>query len=328
MIKTSLDVLKISSGVLNSMLRHPERLPERSWSTEFTGRLAQRMLETATEKSDKWLRDCQSMIAMRGPALAKVRSESLSYGSVSCLQCVPRRYKATEQQPATTIMYFHGGGYVVGSAKGYHYMLAKLALECDARVIGVDYRLAPEFPLPCAQEDCLQATESVLEKCGPNERLILMGDSAGGGLVLHTLRELKEHGKVAAVNAAVMLSPWVSPFNLGALSLENAQHDILSEAILKRWSASLSQDRAQATRAADFSEASFIGFPPMYIQAAGAELFKGQVDALVRRLRADRVDTAYDVFPGQFHVFQTLAPLVPEADRALALIAKKIGQFD
>lgn len=328
MIKKSLDVLKISSSVLNSMVLRPARLPERSWSTEFAGRLAQRMLEIATEKPDQWLRDRQNLIAMRGPALAKVRSTELSYASVPCLQCVPRSYNRAEEQPTTTIVYFHGGGYVVGSAKSYNYTLAKLAIECDARVIGVDYRLAPEFPLPCAQEDCLAVVESMIDACSPNDRIILMGDSAGGGLVLHTLRELKVNGRLAAINAAVMLSPWVSPFDFDALSLENSEHDILNEAILKRWAASLAEDQAQATRAADFSESSFIGFPPMYIQAAGAELFKAQIDTLVRRLRADRVNTAYDVFPGQFHVFQTLAPMVREADRALALVAKKIGQFD
>lgn len=323
MLKNSIDVLSASSAAFSSMLVRPKREKKRSWGAEFTCRFVQRLLRKATHETDQWLRETQDLLAMKGPALRKVTSTSLRIEGVNCLQCVPKNFEDGEE-PASTIVYFHGGGYVVGSTKSYHYTLAKLALLCNARVIGVDYRLAPEHPLPAAQHDCMAVTERVLDQVDAQHHVYLAGDSAGGALVLHCLQELKKIGRVAGVDGAVMLSPWVSPYDKEILSLEHRDVDILSPEILERWTASLGDDASAVAQVADFTEASFIGLPPVYIQAGGSELFKAQIDRLVKRLRADNVQTAYDVFPQQFHVFQTLSPLVPEADRALALIAKKL----
>jgi monoterpene epsilon-lactone hydrolase len=326
MIKNSIDVLSASSTAFSSMLLRPKRGEKRSWGAEFTCRLVQRLLRKATQEPDQWLRETQDLLAMRGPALRKVVSSREKFEGVECLQCVPKDL-ASEGGAASTIVYFHGGGYVVGSTKSYHYTLAKLALLCKARVIGVDYRLAPEHRLPCAQQDCMAVVEHVLDEVDAQHHVYLAGDSAGGGLVLHCLQELKKVSRVAGIDGAVMLSPWVSPYNFDILSTEYCESDILSPEILHRWTSSLGDDPAAVAQVADFSESSFIGLPPIYIQAGGSELFKAQIDRLVKRLRSDNVQTAYDVFPNQFHVFQTLSPLVPEADRALVLIAKKLEHF-
>lgn len=324
MFKNTFGVLGASSSALSSMFIRGNALPARSWRAELTCRFVQNLFKRSLSQSDQWLRDSQSLLAMRGPALSKVVSKSYKIAGVNCLECVP---KVDVQDVRSTIVYFHGGGYVIGSAQSYHYTVAKLAAMASARVIAVDYRLAPEHPLPAGQLDCLRVVETLLDTSSPQEHIFLAGDSAGAGLVLHTLRELKELGRSGAIDGAVLISPWVRPFDPEVLVTENESYDILSHAILDRWSSSLGDDHTASKRACDFSETSFIGFPPIYVQAAGKEMFKAQIDALVKRLRADRVVTSYDVFPDMFHVFQTLSPLVPEADRALALISKKIGQF-
>lgn len=324
MFKNTISVLGASSSALSSMFVRGNTLPSRSWRAELTCRFVQNLFQRSLNQPDQWLRDAQSLLAMRGPALSKVVSKSYKIAGVDCLECMP---KDNAQDVLSTIVYFHGGGYVIGSAKSYQYTIAKLSAMASARVIAVDYRLAPECPLPAGQVDCLRVVEALLDTSTPQAHIFLAGDSAGGGLVLHTLRALKEQGRAGAIDGAVLISPWVRPFDPETLVSENARYDILSSAILERWSSSFGDDHTASTRACDFAETSFIGFPSIYVQAAGKEMFKAQVDELVKRLRADRVVTSYDVFPDMFHVFQTLAPLVPEADRALALIAKKLGQL-
>lgn len=324
MLKNSIDILGATSSAFSSMMVRRGSLNARSLRAEFSCRFIQTLLNQSLDKPHDWLRDCQKALAMRGPALFKVDSKSIEINGVSCLECVP---KAERRKSIPTIVYFHGGGYVVGSVQGYHYTLAKLSLLCNARVIGVDYRLAPEHPFPAPQQDALAVVNSVLERATPQDHIFLAGDSAGGGMALNTLRELKEEGRSGAIDGAVLISPWVRPFEPECLEQDFAPNDILSEALLERWSGCFGDNHTEAVRVSDFSETSFIGFPPIYVQAGGSEMFKPQVDDLVKRLRADRVNTAYDVFPDMFHVFQTFSPLVPEADRALALIAKKIERL-
>ncbi|KZZ60562.1 hypothetical protein A3762_03115 [Oleiphilus sp. HI0125] len=324
MLKNSFAVLGASSSAFSSMVVRPNSLSARSWRAEFTCRFVQMLFNKYESQSHDWLRETQKLLAMKGPALSKVTAHRAEIAGVPVLEVYPKKL---DPKDLPTVVYFHGGGYVIGSAEGYKYTLAKIAILCGMRVIAVDYRLAPEHPLPCAQEDCLGVVESIIKDLDAQEQLYLMGDSAGGALVLNTLRELKEQGRVGAVDGAVLLSPWVRPFEPEYLSTEFESVDMLSESIVNRWVNSFGDNVQDHKRVTDFSETSFIGFPPMYVQAGGSEIFKAQVDDLVSRLRADRVNTAYDVFPDMFHVFQTLSPLVPEADRALALIAKKIEQF-
>jgi len=326
MIKNSIEVLGASSSAMSSMMIRRNVLPARSWRAEFVCRFTQKMIGQSLDKPDQWLRDSQKLMAMRGPALRSVDSRVTRIANVDCLECTPKAL-AEQKDDLPTMVYFHGGGYVIGSPKSYHYTLAKLAVMCQVRVIAVDYSLAPESPLPTAQQECLAVVEDLIAGASPQAHIYLAGDSAGGGLVLNTLRELKQLGRAGAVDGALLLSPWVRPFAPEILDHDNASVDILNEQILSHWVNCFGDNLSEAQRVTDFSETSFIGFPPMYIQAGGVEVFKPQIDDLVKRLRADRVQTSYDVFPDMFHVFQTMAPIVPEAERALALIAKKMERL-
>lgn len=325
MLKKSFDVLGASSSAFSSMVLRPKTSSVRTWRAEFTCRFVQMLFDKYLDQSDQWLRDRQELLAMKGPALTKVDQSYKEIADVPVLELCP---KGVEPSTLPALVYFHGGGYVIGSANSYKYTAAKLACLCQARVIVVDYQLAPESPVPAAQQDCLAVVDRLIEQLAAQDPLYLMGDSAGAGLVLNTLRELKDQGRAGAVDGAILLSPWVRPFEPEYLSKEYEYVDILSERVLQHWVDSFGDNVLEHKRATDFSETSFIGFPPMYVQAGGSEIFKAQVDDLVSRLRSDRVHTAYDVFPEMFHVFQTFSPLVPEADRALALIAKKLESFN
>ena len=316
------DVLYLAracSATLASMVTHSNNFSKRSWSSEYTRRLARRLLDVGVNETDQWLRDKQGLLSMKGPALLKVHSSHTVHTGVDCLEVTPKSGQASER----VVIYLHGGGYVVGSAASYHYTLAKVALACSAKVVGADYRLAPEHALEDVQGDCLKVAESFMAK---GHDIVLMGDSAGAGLCLELAKRLNSQSESPQLAGMVLISPWVAPDQPELLNKEFHDGDILSEAILSRWNAAIQTDGDKCS-GASYVELDCKGFPKTYIQAGGAELFLGQIEALFGSMQAQGVDVSLDVFDQQFHVFQTFAPLVTEADSAIDKIGDVFRQF-
>ena len=110
-------------------------------------------------------------------------------------------------RPDCYVLHLHGGGYVAGSPPLYRDFTWRIANVTRARVLCIDYRLAPEHPFPAAVEDAVKAYRSMLADGIDARRIAVMGDSAGGGLVFATLLKLRDEG-VTLPAAAVALSPW------------------------------------------------------------------------------------------------------------------------
>lgn len=322
MIKDALVVAGLGTKVFASMFTQPNRFPERSWRSEYARRLASTLLDQGVQQSDQWLRVKEELLALKGPVFLKVHWESVTIAGVACIRCRPKS-GVTASNP---IVYMHGGGYVVGSANSYRYTFAQLALATGAEVIGINYHLAPEYPVALAQQDCVSVSQALIAECGSSSGMVLMGDSAGGGLALSTTLALKSLKLDQHIVGCILLSPWIEPYNPAILADEFEQDDILSAAILSRWANSLLVN-GEEPEMIDFSITDFRGFPKVYIQAAGREIFLPQIDAFVARLKDASVEVQYDVFAGQFHVFQTLAPLVREADQGIAKIAQAYAEF-
>ncbi len=309
----------IRTGILSlfSMLCRPAHHPARSWVSELTFRFIKRLVNEGSVRPSPWLRQRQRLLKLYSPEQRKVNCQYENIGGVACLVTVPKSLP----DPENIIIYFHGGGYTVGSAEGYRLTMAKIALASNARVVGVKYRLAPEHEIPAAQEDCLAVTETLIDACKA-KKLILMGDSAGGGLCLATMKALSNADLHNNIVACVLISPWIEPLNIEALATENEETDILGRNITHHWKQNFYLNSAQDT----FLQHAYIDariLPKLYIQAAGAEVFIAQIDRWVKHLEEQACDLYYEVFEGQFHVFQTFAPLVREADAAL----EKIGAF-
>ena len=320
------DVLFTSIKILFSCLVNRQKLANRSWRGEFIVRLAKSLLTRSIGKEFSWVRKRQAILTLYSPALFKVKRQSLLIASVPCIAIQPKKLS----EPEKTILYFHGGGYAVGSAAGYQLMGAKLALRCKAKVILVDYRLVPEHPLPAAQDDCYAVTLEYLKQ-KQDLSLILMGDSAGGALCLSTLKRLQAHRAEQPyspqdIAACVLISPWLAPLNPELLSIENETSDLIDKAITDNWvSAFFESENLRGEL--DFSHVASLGLnkdimPPVYLQVAGAEIFLKQNLLFAEQLQASGFQIQLDVFEDQFHVFQTFAPLVPEAEHALDKIAE------
>ncbi len=309
------DIASAGASTLGSMMTNRERLQGRSWTGEFAFRLAKRLLQESLHHSHDWLRSRQELLAMQGPALFKVDFEEREIAGVTCLIAKPKQNGVNIRQ--TPIVYFHGGGYVVGSVKAYRYTLASLALACRRQIIAVDYRRVPEFPVPAPQKDCLAVVRALFAE---NQReLVLMGDSAGGALALSTLMALDEEER-AHISHCVLWSPWVAPFSTAMLDVGKEHSDIVDVSILERWADELRQDEEQIVHLS-FEDADFSGLPKTYIQAGQAEIMLPQIEWLSERLTQAGVSHELDIFPDQFHVFQTFLPLVREAETALANVA-------
>ena len=155
------------------------------------------------------------------PKPADVAWQAVDAGGVEAEWNVP-----ADCSPGRIVVYCHGGGFAIGDIRTWRPLCSHLARACRARVLSVGYRLAPEHPYPAALEDALAAYRFVLSGGADPTKLVLAGDSAGGGLAIATLVALREAGDPLPA-AAVCLSPWFD------LTLSNPAIDALAAST--RW---------------------------------------------------------------------------------------------
>jgi monoterpene epsilon-lactone hydrolase len=223
-----------------------------------------------------------------------------------------------------TILYFHGGSYNAGSIKTHRVLVANIASASKARLLIVDYRLAPEFPFPAAIEDAKLAYEWLLENgCSPNE-VILVGDSAGGGLTLALLHSIKK-SKLRMPAAAVCLSPWTDLSGRGESLTKNARKDILLNAENLRKSASIYIGTADVTDPlVSPIYANMEGFPALLIQVGSDELLLSDSSDFAEKAKAAGVDVSLEIWKDMQHVWQFAGGIVPESRQAIAAIGRFI----
>jgi acetyl esterase/lipase len=218
------------------------------------------------------------------------------------------------------ILYFHGGGFVFASLRTHGDLIAAIACATKARTFALDYRLAPEHPMPAALDDALASYRDLLARGIPASRVILIGDSAGGNLVLSVLLGLRDRGEPMPA-AGIALSPWVDLACSGASFQNHRDIDFVGEEHC-RLAAAAYLAGADAKRA-DISPlfARLSGLPPLLIHAGEVEALVDQIRAFVARARADGVDVTDAVYPDMVHVWHMLRTATPEAQRAIDEIA-------
>ena len=220
------------------------------------------------------------------------------------------------------VMYFHGGGYTVGSLTSHAEMMARVATACRAPVLGLDYRLAPEAPYPAAVEDAVACYNRLVDGgLAAPESIVLAGDSAGGGLVLACLLALKAAGKPLPAGA-ILFSPWTDLTASGESTRTRAELDpMVSAGLLNPMAEAYgaSQPLGDPMISPLFGDLS--GLPPLLIQVGDHEILLDDSLRLADKARAAGVDVTLEVYPGAFHVFQTM-PQLPESAEALATAAR------
>jgi monoterpene epsilon-lactone hydrolase len=221
---------------------------------------------------------------------------------------------AAEEEP--TLLYLHGGGFVLGSAFGYRPLAGALALAAGAGALVPEYRLAPEHPFPAALDDAVRSYAWMLERGVPPEQLTVAGDSAGAGLVLSLLLTLKERG-LPLPGAAVMLCPAVDlTFGLLVLPPDDAQAEA-GLAFGRLAVAAYLGDHPIDDPLVSPLRADLSGLPPMLIQAATGDLQRPDAQALADRAGSHGVDVRLELYPVDTHVFHFFWSFLPEAADAL-----------
>lgn len=226
-----------------------------------------------------------------------------------------------------TILYFHGGSFVMGSPETAMSLTASLVSRTSIRSVSLDYRLAPEHPFPAALEDALAAYRELLESGVEPTSIAFAGDSAGGGIAVSTCLMAREAG-LPMPAAVVAFSPGLDKTHSGASMDSKAGFDpfFTRESFAKTDAMYLAgqdpnQDLLSPARFADLS-----GFPPLLLQVGTNEVLLDDSTQMADRARAAGVDVILDVTADVPHVFQAFTGILDEADQALERAALFITQ--
>ena len=226
-------------------------------------------------------------------------------------------------EPRHVVLYFHGGVYVLGDAFLAADLASQVGRRTGAKVISVDYRLAPEHPYPAAVDDALAAYEALLHNGIAPSDIAFAGESAGGGLAVATLVNARDHG-LPLPAAALVMSPYAD-LTLGGTTMES-RHEVdplLSRENLQPRVADYTagQDAASGLISPVFADLS--GLPPLLIQAGTHEVLLDDAIRLAAQAATADVEVTLDITPGVPHVFQAYYPILDEATAAL----NRAGQF-
>jgi acetyl esterase len=230
---------------------------------------------------------------------------------------------------APGLVFFHGGGWVIGNLDTHDVVCRTLAQQGELIVISVDYRLSPEHKFPAAVEDSIAATAWIAENAAAlgidASRLMVGGDSAGGNLAAVVAIHARDAGHEPKLAGQVLIYP-ATDFRMTHPSHSEPETSVLLTHSVIRWfrdhylnsPADVDDWRASPARVA-----SLTGLPPAYLLTAGADPLRDEGDEYATRLKQAGVPLTYRTFPGQFHGFFTMGKLLPQANVA----AREIGEW-
>jgi acetyl esterase len=233
---------------------------------------------------------------------------------------------------APCLVFFHGGGWVIGDLDSHDVVCRKLAHEGELIVISVDYRLAPEHKFPAAVDDAITATRWIAanaKQLGIDaKRLMVGGDSAGGNLAAVVALHARDHGG-PAIAGQMLVYPGTEMARTHPSHREPETSVLLTHSVIGWFlnnymgDADISDWRASPARAKTLA-----GLPPAYVLTAGADPLRDEGDEYAARLKQAGVAVAYKHFPGQFHGFFTMGKLLNQANVAVTEIAGWLKALD
>ncbi len=221
------------------------------------------------------------------------------------------------------ILYLHGGGYVIGSINTHRAMVSRIARASNARALAIDYRLAPEHPFPAAVEDATAAYRWLLAQGYKPGKIVIAGDSAGGGLAIVLLLAIRDAG-LPMPAGAVPISPWTDLEGTGESVRTRAARDVM--VTIENLTGSAKQyygSHDPKDPLVSPVHGNFRGLPPMLIQVGDAEILLDDATRVATRAKAAGVEVELEVWDDMPHVWHVFAKLLPEGQQAI----DKIGKF-
>jgi acetyl esterase/lipase len=251
------------------------------------------------------------------PLYKETRFEKVDAGGVPA-----EWFRRADADGGRVILFFHGGGYGLGSIDTHRDLLARACRAARATALSVEYRLAPEHRFPAQLEDALAAYRFLLAEGTPPSRIVVAGDSAGGALVLSLLVKLRDDGEPLPA-ASVCLSPWVDLEVLGSTIDANDRYDYISRRALTQYSKRFVDDADLRNPLAAPLYADLHGLPPLLIQVGSAETLLDDSLRIASRARDAGVDVRLRVWEDMIHVWQLFAFIAPQGSAAI----EEIGAY-
>jgi monoterpene epsilon-lactone hydrolase len=215
------------------------------------------------------------------------------------------------------LIYLHGGGYIIGSMRTHREPLSRLSRASGARVLGLDYRLAPENPFPAAVQDSVAAYRWLLDRGVEPKKIAIGGDSAGGGLTMATLVALRYMGEPLPA-AGISHSGWTDLANSGETMVTKAEEDpLIDKEMLENMAMTYLGDKDRTAPFASPYYADLRGLPPLLVQVGSAEVLLDDSLRFAENAKAAGVDVTLEVWDDMPHVWQVFASFLPEGQQAI-----------
>ncbi len=270
----------------------------------------------------RWTRDT-TLEEMRADFEALLRTDRTAPTEELSISGVPAcRITPTGADPERTILFFHGGGYQMGSCASHRDLMIRMGQACRSAVIGFDYRLAPEHRFPAAFDDAYAVASELLAQMPDTTRLVFAGDSAGGGLALATLVALRQAG-APMPGGCVLLSPWLDMRARGESYETRAALDPMTQRdkVLLMARAYLGRSGDPDDPRASPLMADLGGLPPILIHVGDHETVLDDARGLAQRAAQAGTPATLRVWDRMIHHFQIFDSL-PETAESLAEIAR------
>jgi monoterpene epsilon-lactone hydrolase len=222
----------------------------------------------------------------------------------------------TEAATDHAVLFFHGGSFTTGSTGDNLELCSRIALAAQTRVLSVDYRLAPEHVFPAQVDDAVTAYKYLLSIGWQSHRIIPVGISAGGTLVLDLLLSVRDQG-LPLPTAGVCMSPFVDMLFEGESVTKNIDNDWLTPASLDTIRTVYLAGHDPLDPLASPVNARLHGLPRLYIQAGTHELLLSDIASFVDKARWAGVSVQFEIWEGMFHCWQAFFRHIPEGERAI-----------
>ncbi len=225
-------------------------------------------------------------------------------------------------------IFFHlfGGGYIMGNLESRRWIPYLVSNATNLRCLTIEYRLAPEYPFPAALDDSVKAFKWLLSEGYNPKKIIIGGESAGGGLTMATLLKLKEL-ELPFPAAAVLMSPWVDLTGSGKSLEINSKYEPELVAGIKLMALAYAQNHSLENPYISPVFADLSGFPPLLIQAGGIEAILDNSIILAEKARTAGIDIKLEVYDNMVHVFQNLGYELSESKKAFENVNKFVQKY-
>ena len=236
---------------------------------------------------------------------------------------VPVEIVTPAEHGAGAFLYFHGGGYAIGSPVSHRHLVAALAAASRTRAHALDYRLAPEHPFPAAVDDAVAGYRGLLDAGIAPRSIVLGGDSAGGGLTVAALIAIRDAG-IPLPAAGVCISPWTDLTNQAESYRTHADRDpLVFQEDIDRWGGAYLAGTDPRTPLASPLHADLSGLPPLLIQVGAEEVLLDDSRRLAERCEAVGVEATLEVWDEMIHVWHWFGEYLDEAGAAV----RRVGEF-